>query len=109
MRLTQKGGRMLVTAMALAAGLVTAYIGAQAATPHEKVIKITAVVFDMDGLMLDTESLYKVAWQQAATECGFHLDDVIYSGLIGRPAEDCDADLLSRFGSPAQPGRLLPK
>ena len=46
MRLTQKGGRMLVTAMALAAGLVTAYIGAQAATPHEKVIKITAKRFD---------------------------------------------------------------
>src|SRR5437763_15498067 len=46
MSLTQKGGRMLVTAMALAAGLVTAYIGAQAATPHEKVIKITAKRFD---------------------------------------------------------------
>lgn len=62
-------------------------------------MRIAAVVFDMDGLMLDTESVYKVAWQQAATECGFTLDDGIYATLIGRPAEDCDADLLSRFGA----------
>jgi beta-phosphoglucomutase-like phosphatase (HAD superfamily) len=31
-------------------------------------MKIAAIVFDMDGLMLDTEPLYKAAWQQAARE-----------------------------------------
>lgn len=29
---------------------------------------IEAVVFDMDGLLLDTEAIDKVAWQQAATD-----------------------------------------
>ena len=27
---------------------------------------ICAVIFDMDGLMLDTEPIYKIAWQRAA-------------------------------------------
>jgi beta-phosphoglucomutase-like phosphatase (HAD superfamily) len=61
-------------------------------------MRITAVVFDMDGLMFDTEALYKVAWQRAAAECGFDLTDATYATLIGRPAEDCDTDLLSLFG-----------
>ncbi len=61
-------------------------------------MRIGAVVLDMDGLMLDTEPLYKVAWQQASVELGFDLDDVTYSILIGRPTEDCEAELLARFG-----------
>src|SRR5262245_41418208 len=65
-------------------------------------MRITGVVFDMDGLMLDTEPIYKVAWQQAAVECGFELDDATYSTLVGRSVEACDSDLLSRFG-PALP------
>ena len=36
---------------------------------------IRAVVFDMDGLMLDTESIYKVAWQAASADLGYDLDD----------------------------------
>ena len=36
---------------------------------------ISAVIFDIDGLMLDTEPLYKDAWQQASTELGYELDD----------------------------------
>jgi HAD superfamily hydrolase (TIGR01509 family) len=62
-------------------------------------LKITAVVLDMDGLMLDTEPLYKAAWQQASRELGFDLDDSSYSGLIGRPNGDCELELVKRFGS----------
>ena len=36
---------------------------------------VDAVVLDMDGLMLDTEPLYKVAGQQAARDLGQELDD----------------------------------
>ena len=47
-----------------------------------------AVVFDMDGLMLDTEPVYKVAWQRAARDCGREIDDSLYFELIGRTNRD---------------------
>ncbi len=60
---------------------------------------IRAIVLDMDGLMLDTEPLYKAAWQEAAVELGFHLDDQWYSNLTGRPNPECERELVLRFGS----------
>jgi beta-phosphoglucomutase len=57
------------------------------------------VVFDMDGLMLDTEPIYKVAWQAAAAELGYVLDDDSYSRFVGRPNDDCERDLADQFGS----------
>jgi HAD superfamily hydrolase (TIGR01509 family) len=60
--------------------------------------KIAAVVLDMDGLMLDTESIYKQAWQKAAMECGYPLDDAFYLTLVGQPNPACEAALLNRFG-----------
>jgi len=59
---------------------------------------LCAVVLDMDGLMLDTERLYKVAWQQASQELGFLLDDEMYLTLLGRPGDECEVDLVVRFG-----------
>ena len=62
-------------------------------------MKIEAVVFDMDGLMLDTEPLYKMAWQRASADVGYELDDVSYTRLVGRPTGDCEAALRAQFGS----------
>lgn len=61
--------------------------------------EIGAVVFDMDGLMLDTEPLYKVAWQAASAELGYALDDPSYAKLVGRPTKDCERELLAKFGT----------
>ena len=61
--------------------------------------RIAAVILDMDGLMLDTESIYKSAWQTAATECGYDLDDHFYLTLVGQPNPACEAALLNRFDS----------
>lgn len=60
--------------------------------------EIGAIVFDMDGLMLDTEPLYKSAWQIAAIELGFTLDDPFYATLVGRPTSDCERDLVTQCG-----------
>jgi beta-phosphoglucomutase len=60
---------------------------------------VRAVVFDMDGLMLDTEPIYKVAWQAASAALGYDLDDVFYASFVGRPNVECERDLLERFGS----------
>ena len=57
---------------------------------------------DMDGLILDTEPLYKAAWQRAAADLGYELDDSFYLTLVGRPTQDCEEALLRRCG-PAFP------
>lgn len=53
-----------------------------------------AVIFDMDGLMLDTESIYRIAWQAAARECGFEIPDALYDLFTGRPIPGCETLLL---------------
>jgi HAD superfamily hydrolase (TIGR01509 family) len=60
---------------------------------------IDAVVFDMDGLMLDTEPLYKQAWQSGCRELGYELTDGTYTTLVGRPTAACEQVLLDTFGS----------
>lgn len=34
-------------------------------------MKILGVIFDMDGVILDSEKLYVRFWKQAGRECGF--------------------------------------
>jgi HAD superfamily hydrolase (TIGR01509 family) len=49
-----------------------------------------AVIFDMDGLMLDTEIIYHRAWQNAAADFGYHVDDEFFHSLIGIRTEECE-------------------
>jgi HAD superfamily hydrolase (TIGR01509 family) len=48
-----------------------------------------AVIFDMDGLMLDTEPLAARAWSDAAKTLGVAFDSAINAHLIGRNFPDC--------------------
>jgi HAD superfamily hydrolase (TIGR01509 family) len=57
------------------------------------------VIFDMDGLMLDTEPIYKVAWQRAAIECGHPISEELYFDLIGRTRVAGENILRGAFGS----------
>ncbi len=45
----------------------------------------TAVIFDMDGLVLDTEITYFLAWKSAAKEMGFDLSEEFCLSLSGLP------------------------
>ena len=63
---------------------------------------IDAVIFDMDGLMLDTEPVYRSAWVQTAAECGYELTDDLYWRTIGRTRADSEQLLVAEFG-PAFP------
>jgi HAD superfamily hydrolase (TIGR01509 family) len=47
------------------------------------------VVFDMDGLMLDTEPLAARAWGEAARALGVEFDPAVTERMIGRNFADC--------------------
>jgi len=63
------------------------------------ILNVQAVILDMDGLMLDTERLYQVAFQKAASQLGFLLDDTFYFTLIGQTYTDNQIALVERFGA----------
>ncbi len=44
-----------------------------------------AVVFDMDGLLLDTEIHYRASVISAARELGLSIDERVYEGMLGQP------------------------
>lgn len=48
-----------------------------------------AVIFDMDGLMLDTERIALACWDQAARIHGYELDPAIGLGMVGLNTRDC--------------------
>jgi HAD superfamily hydrolase (TIGR01509 family) len=54
--------------------------------PHRRP---AAVIFDMDGLMLDTEPLAARAWTDAARQLGVPFDSAVNARLIGRNFPDC--------------------
>lgn len=58
---------------------------------------IKALLFDMDGLIFDTEGLYKIAWQKAAHEQGIDLNDELYQNFIGVQDPACEQLLVSWF------------
>lgn len=51
-------------------------------------LAIEAVIFDMDGLMIDTERIAQKAWQQVGDEWGYTFSDDVYMQAIGRTKED---------------------
>ena len=58
-----------------------------------------AVIFDMDGLMLDTERLALHAWQKAAAEYGYVFEEETYLLTVGLNAADSEALLARTVGS----------
>ena len=56
------------------------------------------VIFDMDGLMLDTERIARIAWQEAALLFGHRMSDELFASLIGRTHPESIALVRAAFG-----------
>ena len=61
-----------------------------------------AVVFDMDGLLFDTEALYQEAFTRAASERGYDMPATVFLSMVGHPWPVNRGQLLDHYG-PAFP------
>ena len=57
-----------------------------------------AVVFDMDGILIDSEPLFRRAAQEAARDLGHHLSDETYAMWMGLPPRAVEAAVAVSMG-----------
>jgi len=57
-----------------------------------------AVLFDMDGLMLDTERIYVRVWQEAARDLGYDLGDELFVSFVGLSVVESERRLARTAG-----------
>ena len=55
-----------------------------------RVLEIDAVIFDMDGLMFDTERIRLDAWQMVARQEGYEIPEPLLIDCIGRVTTDSE-------------------
>src|SRR5687767_1748453 len=60
-------------------------------------MKFSAVIFDMDGLMLDTERTYRDVFNRAAADCGVQFPLVLHEKMLGRNSADSRSILLQEW------------
>lgn len=56
------------------------------------------IIFDMDGLMLDTERVSLLTWKQAAAQLGREMPDEVYRMMIGTNAQTVRRIALRELG-----------
>jgi len=60
---------------------------------------IRAVVFDMDGLIFDSERAAREAWRAALLARGYVLEDEVYLRAVGRTAAEARRVFVEAFGA----------
>jgi HAD superfamily hydrolase (TIGR01509 family) len=70
-------------------------------------MKQTAIIFDMDGLMVDTEPLSRRAWAQVIAPFGAVLADEVYGRMIGRRTPEAAQILLAAAAIPLSAEELV--
>lgn len=57
-----------------------------------------AAIFDMDGLLFDTERLYCSVWKDVAATRGYMMDDQLFMACVGRNSADTRRIVLDSLG-----------
>ena len=68
---------------------------------------IKAIVFDMDGLMVDSEPLARQVWERVLAEYGHELDDQTHHQMVGRRTDESARIVLDVFPLPFTPAELV--
>ncbi len=60
-------------------------------------MRYRAVIFDLDGTLIDSERHNMLAWRSACAQHGYELTDAFYHGLIGLSRVNADAQISTQF------------
>ena len=67
---------------------------------------INSVIFDMDGLLFDTEIIYFTCYKKAAAEWGLNFTFELFSTCIGISREEAEKFMKQHFGTAVDPAKL---
>lgn len=68
---------------------------------HSDILRLApfqAVIFDMDGTLLDTESVFKTIVFEVCTELGFEMTDAVHMSMVGGSHERTSQLLIEAYG-----------
>jgi HAD superfamily hydrolase (TIGR01509 family) len=63
-------------------------------------LTVRAVVFDMDGLMVNSEPLSRQAWDEVLRDYGHQMDDATYHRIVGRRTHESAGIVSKAYGLP---------
>ena len=69
--------------------------------PQSDILRLApfqAVIFDMDGTLLDTESVFKTIVFEVCTELGFEMTDAVHMSMVGSSHERTSQLLIEAYG-----------
>ncbi|WP_305152874.1 HAD family phosphatase [uncultured Dubosiella sp.] len=64
-------------------------------------------IFDMDGLLVNSEDIYRIGWKKAFEAYGLHVDDAIIASWNGKSAMSCEQVIVAQFHDPTLYGKLF--
>lgn len=67
---------------------------------------ITSVIFDMDGLLFDTEVIYFECYKKAAKEWGLDFPFELFTACIGISREEAEKFMKQHFGDVVEPSQV---
>ncbi|WP_200163401.1 HAD family hydrolase [Cerasicoccus arenae] len=73
----------------------------------QQLASVRGVIFDMDGLLLDTERLFKKAYQRSASQHGIVLKDSVYDMMIGLRSDASQRILREQLGPDAPSAAII--